>query len=192
MNYTFRLLPDRVSFLFGSIYAMKKKTGTADQGDLRWAPDTEYGQKLINRGKTIAFLKDLEVVHLKKYSFASLMKNDFLVPFSWAKMFVRFQGWRQLGKNKTGFAHAPKIQLLSVTIVPLLAFLAVIGHFIGAANTLSCILLLLWVLLNANFFLFLYKERGIVFLLAGTGITFIDQMVMALGIIAGFCSQLFI
>lgn len=191
MNYTFSLLPQRVTFIFGSIYAMRRKTGHTDQGDLRYAPDTEYGQKLIGQGRIIAFLKDLEVVHLKEYTFLSLIKNDFLVPFSWGKIFIRFQGWQQLGKNKTGFAHAPSKQLVGVIIAPLLGVLAAAGHFFPIANASALILLALWLTLNAGFFFFLLKERGILFLLAGVVITFIDQIVMALGITAGFCSELF-
>ncbi|MCG6537302.1 MAG: glycosyltransferase family 2 protein [Syntrophales bacterium LBB04] len=140
MNHTFNLLPQKVTFLFGSVYALRKKSEHPDQGNLRHTPDTEYGQKLFLQGKTIAFLKDLEVIHLKRYTLFSLIKNDFLVPFSWAKIFVRFKGWQQLGKNHTGFAHAPQRQLASVITAPLLACSLAARCFIASANILSCIL----------------------------------------------------
>ena len=191
MNYTFNLLPEKVAFLFGSVYAIKKKTTDASQGFLRYAPDTEHGQTLLGQRKTIAFLKNLEVVHLKKYTFFSLIKNDFWVPFSWARIFVRFRGWQQLGRNKTGFAHAPQRQLASIIITSILASFVIAGHFIAALNVLSCILLIIWLFLNTPFFLFLFKERGIRFLLSSIILTFIDQIIMAVGIIAGFYFQLF-
>ena len=190
MNYTFRLLPERVTFLFGSIYAMRRKVGHSDQGNLRHTPDTEYGQKLFCQDKTIAFLKNLEVVHLKKYTFCSLIKNDFLVPFSWGRIFIRFQGLRQLGYNKTGFAHASKIQLTSVILTFLLTCSTAAGLFIPVVNAIPIILLIIWFSLNTRFFLFLLSERGIIFFLTGILTTLIDQIIMAFGIITGFLVQL--
>jgi len=185
MNYIFNRLPDRVTFLFGSICAIRKHTGYPAENALRYTPDTEFGQQLFLQGKTIAFLKDLEVVHLKNYTVLSFIKNDFLVPYEWARIFVRSTGWRQLGRNKTGFAHAPNTQLASVAITPLIFLGTLASFFTPAGNIMLWFLFIFWLILNLQFFIFLFKERGIAFLLTSVYITFIDQFIMALGIITG-------
>ena len=189
MHYIFTLLPEKVTFLFGSICAIRKDLYLPNNTDLRYTPDTESGQQLFASGKTIAFLKDLEVTHLKRYTALTLLKNDFRIPFSWAKLFIRFNGWQQLGKNKTGFAHASQKQLASVMIVYPLICLAGAGFFFNPLNILPCFLLVIWLVLNTSFFRFLFRERGVVFLLASIGITFLDHLVMMIGIICGFLSE---
>jgi len=189
MHYNFTLLPEKVTFLFGSICAIRKDLYLPNTTDLRYTPDTESGQQLFSNGKTIAFLKDLEVTHLKKYTVITFLMNDFRIPFSWAKLFIRFNGWRQLGKNKTGFAHASQKQLASVMIVYPLVFSAGAGFFFHPLNILSCLLLVIWLILNTSFFRFLFSQRGVIFFLASIGITFIDHLVMMMGIICGFLSE---
>ena len=190
MNYIFNLLPDRVTFLFGSICALRKQAGCPGDNALRHTPDTEFGQRLFLGGKTIAFLKDLGVVHLKSYTPLSFFKNDFRVPFSWAKIFVRFAGWRQLGRNKTGFAHASRTQLASVVVTASVFFLAGASFFVPSAGIGLYFLSIFWLTLNIRFFVFLFRERGSAFLLTCVPVTFADQLVMAFGIVAGIYSEL--
>lgn len=192
MNYIFNRLPDQVTFLFGSIYAMRRHTHSPKENALRYTPDTEFGQKLFLQGKAIAFLRELGVIHLKNYTFLSFIKNDFMVPFSWAKIFVRFHGLQQLGRNRTGFAHAPRTQLASVVIAPLILFGAVASFLVLPAKIVLCFLSIFWLGLNVQFFGFLFRERGTVFLLNSVYITFIDQLIMALGIMTGLSSELFL
>jgi len=80
MNYVFNKLPERVTFLHGSICAIRRNFVPFGDPQIK-TDDAERGQKLYNSGKEIAFLNTLEVIHLKKYNFLSLFRNDFLVPF---------------------------------------------------------------------------------------------------------------
>lgn len=185
MNYIFGKLPNHVNFLYGSIHALKKDAVEIYQSDQNIGEDSERGQRLISMGKKIAFLKDLEVVHLKKYSFMSWVKNDFRVPYHWATIFIRFKGWKSLGKNKTGYLHSPKEQLASVVIGPLSALLFALSMLglipIGAPIALLAV----WGLLNASFIAFLWKEKGAWFGLRAVLATYFDHLVMATGIFFG-------
>ena len=71
MNFIFKKLPERVNFIYGSIHAIRRKDLVPYGTDIRKADDTALGQKLVHHRKKIAFLKDLEVIHHKKYGFSS-------------------------------------------------------------------------------------------------------------------------
>ncbi|HOW58718.1 MAG TPA: glycosyltransferase family 2 protein [Candidatus Omnitrophota bacterium] len=190
MHYIFEKLPEKVTFLYGSIYALRRACAVLSNLDSEKGEDTELGQTLFSSGREIAFLKDLEVVHLKKYSFFSFIKNDFLIPFSWALIFIKNKGWRQLFRNKTGFAHSPKEQILSVVLAPVCVVLSFVGLF--QQNLLwPCLnLYLAWIILNSGFIYFLVKEKNLLFGGLAFFVTFFDHLVMAAGIVCGLGSAL--
>ena len=186
MHYIFSKLPERVSFLYGSIYAVRRELAGLYDSEIPIADDTEFGQKLYEEGHSIAFLKDLEVTHIKRFSFLSWVKNDFTIPFDWARIFIKKKAWLQLGKNKTGFAHSPKEQLVSVMLAPLIVFLVIIGM----PSAVLIGLLLVWSVLNVRFIQFLAKEKGFWFGFRSVFVTFLDHLVMEAGIICGFLVEI--
>ena len=186
MNYVFNILPESVTFLYGSIHALRRQAAQPYSSDIKIADDTALGQKLVSLGKKIAFLKDLEVVHLKKYNLRSFIKNDFRIPFDWAKIFLKYKGWNELGRNKTRFAHSPKEQIISVTLAPII-FASMIAVFFGYPSfLLSVTLFLVWFFLNRGFLAFLGREKGFFFATLAIFVTFADNLIMALGIFCGF------
>ncbi|HTZ11997.1 MAG TPA: glycosyltransferase family 2 protein [Candidatus Margulisiibacteriota bacterium] len=189
MHYIFKKLPERANFLYGSIYALKREALETHDADIEIADDTALGQRLISYGKQIAFLNDLEVVHLKKYTFITFIRNDFRIPFDWAKIFLKYKGWKQLGRDKTGYAHSPKRQLLSVITAPIILILA-LGLLFGHAHLQVILLLFLcWLLLNYGFFIFLMREKGLFYSLFALPVTFLDNLIMAAGILCGALSM---
>jgi len=188
MHYIFRKLPEKVTFLYGSIYAIRDETAHIYASDIKIADDTALGQKLVSCGKKIAFLRDLEVIHLKKYTLLSFVKNDFQIPFDWAKIFLKYKGWKQLGRNKIGYAHSPKEQLVSVVLAPAIFLLFLVALFGYASIKLLLFPILVWAVLNFPFFMYLTKERGLIFGLLGFFVTFLDNIIMAIGILCGFAT----
>jgi glycosyltransferase involved in cell wall biosynthesis len=186
MHYIFSWLPRRVTFLYGSLFAFRRALIKAPVSDIRYAGDTLFGQQLWLEGRTIILDKSLEVEHLKQYDLPKLMRNDFEVPFYWAHIFLRYSGVRQLGKNGTGFAHASLRQLmgvgLSAVVLVLLPF-AIIWPMVLLYWFASCGM---WFVLNGGFLAFLFKERGAWFAARAALFTFLDQIVMLCGIMAGF------
>jgi glycosyltransferase involved in cell wall biosynthesis len=189
MNYIFNKLPGEVTFLFGSICAFRRQAFQAydiPEG----AEDTALGQRLYRSGKRIAFLKDLEVVHLKYYGLFSFIRNDFIIPFMWAKIFLLYGGIKQLGRKGTGFAHSPKGQLASVAIAPAIFMTGLACVSVHALVLPLTILILAWLILNNKFLLFLIREKGPVFGFLAIFVTFMDNIVMASGILCGFAANL--
>ncbi len=190
MNYIFSRLPERIEFLYGSISAMRKRSMMFYDSEIEITDDTALGQKLTAAGKKIAFLKDLEVIHLKQHTLGSWIKNDFRVPLDWAKIFVRFKGWKKLGKNKSGYMHSPKEQLASVMLTPVIFLLLLLGCFSSAFFLLIPGLGIIWFLLNLRFFSFLTKNRDLAFGAAAVPVTFFDYLVMTTGIVCGLLQSL--
>jgi len=185
MYYIFKKLPQRVNFLYGSIYAFKKYIFQDYNSNIKIADDTALGQYFVLKGRQIDFLKNLEVVHLKKYNIWSFIKNDFQIPFDWAKIFLKFKGWKQLGRFKTGYAHSPREQILSVISVSLIFLLTFFYHILNKPLLLILCLFLFWIFLNRLFFIFFLREKGLRFGFLAFFVTFIDNAVMATGIFFG-------
>lgn len=189
MYYVFSRLPERVSFLYGSIFAVRKQEGILNDYNFKRAEDTALGQYLFSIGKRIDFLKDLQVIHLKKHTFKSLIINDFRIPFYWAKIFLKYKGWHQMGKTGAVFSHAGGWQLVSIALAVFVILLCIGYIFALPVATLLGLLFLAWIIINLNFLKFAFKERGMDFLGKALVVTFLDNITMALGILCGFLSN---
>jgi len=184
MRYVFDQLPERVSFLYGSLFAVRREIARMYGSRVGTADDTDFGQTLAAQGHEIRFAKELEVVHLKRYSFWGWVKNDFQIACDWAMIFVQRRSWRRLWQGSHGFAHASRAQLLSVLLAPVIAGLCVV--WFGTAENFSgwfvCGLAGLWLWLNRKFFMFLSRcRRGRFSFLKAVPITFLDHLIMAAG-----------
>jgi len=189
MHHIFHKLPDFITFLHGSIFAIRNsmvnycesKNYYKEKGE-----DTAFGQRLIFEGKTIFFMREIKVVHMKKYDFRSLVKNDFLVPYYWTSLFLANKGWSQFSRPKTGYAHASRSQMLSVVLAPMISLLIASSILKPEIVLITILFGLLWLLLNARFIYFLTRERGLLFGWQSLLFTFLDNNCMALGICCGF------
>ena len=186
MNFIFSQLPEKITFLFGSIYAVRRKSLILHDSEYELAEDSAHGQRLVKRGKEIRFMRDLEAVHLKKYDLISLIKNDFRIPFNWAGILVKYRGWKRLFRGGTGYLHSPKGQLASVLIVFTMALLWILFSIVNLKTPILGLLFLLWVVVNARFFIFFYRAKRFSFTLISIVWTFLDQMIMVSGILCGF------
>lgn len=185
MNFTFNKVSSPISFLYGSIHALRKKDFQPYDESLAYTEDTDLGQKLSANGKKIFLLKHLLVTHLKQYGFISILKNDFRIPFYWARIFFKYSDPLDLFAQKR-FAHAGGSQISSVlvaTAVVLLLVVSVCSRFIPLMMLGFLFLLFIW--LNLDFLLFLFHKKGARFALRSIFFTLLDQNVMASGIVVG-------
>jgi len=192
MHFIFKDLNREITFLYGSINAVRREVIDLFEPDFSsYGEDTYYGMCLTSHQKRIYFMRNLEVVHLKKFDFAKFVKNDFFIPFFWARLVFKFGGWKQLGKKKSGFAHASKKQIACIILAPMIMFLAVIRLFIPFSGWVLAIPIFLWVVFVWRFIGFLFQERGLKFGTVGFLNTFFDHLVMFSGIVLGFANALF-
>lgn len=185
MHYIFSRLPDHVTFLYGSIHAIRAAAFLPYGDVVNITDDTALGQRLVSQGSKIGFSKSLEVIHLKKYSFGGFFRNDFLIPYDMGQVFIKFKGWRQLGKHNTGFVHSSPSQLLSILIIVALSVFSLLFYRVAWWRYTAAALLIAWSFLNYPFFRCLAKEKGWSFACRAVVITFVDHIVMAAGIASG-------
>ncbi len=188
MHYHFRKLPQKISFLYGSLYAVRTKSALSlgRNSCVAIADDTEFGQRLHAAGNKIVFCPELAVQHLKTYTCTSFFVNDFQIPHDWAQLFILYKGWQQLGRNSTGYLHASKEQILSLFVSNSAIFFMLLSLWKPWYVLFVIFATLLWYGLNARFFKYLVRERGIRFGLVAIMITAIDHAIMNCGIIYGF------
>ena len=179
MNYILNKCPRYIDFIYGSIYAIKKEYFQGCWSLGRFGEDTDLGMRISRQNLKILLNKDIEVVHLKEYSFISLLRNDFIIPYYWAKIFIRQHGWVSLVKKKR-FSHARASQIVSILLVGLILPLLYVSPLI------SSVLFILFLVLNLRFFIFIYQQRGGFFALRSVFLTWLDMLIMLSGIICGF------
>jgi glycosyltransferase involved in cell wall biosynthesis len=180
MHYIYRKCNRYVNFIYSSIAAILKSNFLKFNEELKMGEDTELGQRYAREGKRIFLNTALEVSHLKKYNLITLIKNDFLIPFWWVKTFLLYGGLNQLMRQRR-FAHSRLNQILAI----LISYMLTISPFFMDYRW-SLILSIVFLILLNDFFIFLYRSKGLIFLIKAILFTYIDALVMGAGIIAGF------
>lgn len=190
MNFVFLRMPDYVDFLFSSLYAVRRRSYLGFAKIKLKADDTELGQRCREKGERILFHRGLKVIHLKKYSFLSFIRNDFIIPRDWAIIFLRHKGFWQVISQKR-FAHARLNQIIGICISPLVILFFWGGSIWHPAVSVALFLLATFLLLHRDFLIFLYKKRGLSFLFTAIVITYLDSLIMGVGILVGVFSYCF-
>ncbi len=118
--------------------------------------DIEFGSRLVAAGRRIQLRPDIEVKHLKRWTFWQIVRTD---------VFDRGIPWAELILRNRSMPNDLNLQLhqrLSVILVYALLGLSITGHFVywGIAALLSV------VALNFQFYSFLAHRRGVPFALA--------------------------
>ena len=189
MNYRFKKMPDNIDFLFTSFTAFRRDTVVTFKDTIK-PKGTETGQRIAKeQGHPIFFNRTLEVVHLKRYNFWSILYNDFIVSYGWAKIFWRFAGIRDIA-TKGRFAHSTNDQIASVIVAFLSAAGLLAAAFIPPFVMVPVVGFFVFLLLNYGFIRFLIAEKGYVYALKATLFTLFDNVVMGTAIGCGFVAVL--
>ncbi len=187
MHYYFGLLPKEVNFLYGSFFAIRKTAykKIPHSSQVKIADDTSLGQALIYENFTIHLNKNLMVNHLKRFTLWSLIKNDFTISSDWAYLFIQYSGWTQLFKKNTGYAHASKGQIASITLIGAVVFLPLLFAYSKTlAIGVSMFIGLLLVCINRTFFAYL-SSQPLLFFIKAISWTILDYGIMLCGISHG-------
>ncbi|MBI3312626.1 MAG: glycosyltransferase [Candidatus Omnitrophica bacterium] len=184
MNYIFKKQPAQSHFLYGSLWAIRKKDliyfepVSAPFGSL--VSDTEMGMRLAAQGKNIFLDYDLEIEHFKRYDFFKLLRNDFVIPFMFAQIFFVYAKSSQIASKKS-FSHARAGQVF-VSLLALLGFFSFLMGWIAVSLALFLMVEIYW----GAFLKILTKNRGFLFACKAAVFIPLDAAVMFLGMVAGF------
>jgi glycosyltransferase involved in cell wall biosynthesis len=186
MNYTYARFAGRkrIGLFYTSVAAIRRERflelGGFDENyhGASIAEDTEFGQRAWALGAGIQLDPDLRVVHLKKYSLAGVLREDFRRAAALTRM--RIRKWKQ-----PFFTSVPVSYQLAVPLV----------YLIGAALVLAALFQnLAWVilafaaafafyLLNVRFITFLARLRDFRFAAQSCVFLPVDSFVVGLGML---------
>jgi len=128
MVYIFSRQPRDAHFLYGSFWAVRARDMVSFDpisdpfGSI--VADTEAGLCLKREGKRLLLDHQLQVRHLKEYSFKTLMQNDFVIPFMFSRLFFRYHleiPWRA----RKSFSHVEMGQVFSLVLIVAAVILSV-------------------------------------------------------------------
>ena len=132
------------------------KTGGFDE-EFTCIEDIELGYRLRSAGYKIRLLKHIQVKHLKRWNFLSLLKTDF---------FCRALPWTDLILNAGSFPDEPSVNRsgrLSVILSYLIPLLLCAALWYRWLLIPAVLLIFGLIALNLDLFCFFYNKRGLLF-----------------------------
>jgi hypothetical protein len=119
--------------------------------------DIELGYRLRQAGHRILLDKSLQVTHLKKWTFSSVIRTDiFRRALPWAHLILE-------SRQSPNDLNLKLAQRLSGLIVMLACLLALLGAFRSELLVVSGVAFLSVVALNRELYAFFWKQRGLRF-----------------------------
>jgi glycosyltransferase involved in cell wall biosynthesis len=187
MNAIFSRPEVEVDFLYGGIFAVKRGKYLQMTEERVLGEDIELGRRMRRKGLTIHLLKELEVVHRKKYTFRSLIRNDFRVPFFLARMFWSQRAYPSMFRDRR-FSHTSGRQIIATAISPLLPLGLGLIFFHRLSWVFTALTFACFFYLNRDILQLYRREQGLRFAVTGALFFCFDAVVMMSGLICGSLS----
>ena len=147
--------------------------------------DIEMGCGLKRMGYRILLYKDLQVKHLKKYSFFSLLKSD---------LFDRAIPWTTMMLTNKQFTSdlnlKPKHKFSALTFILVIFSIFMTVKSIWFASVIP-VLLAIFFIMNYDFYRFFLNKKGRVFTLKVIPLHFLYYLYSTLGFFMGYCNYLY-
>lgn len=191
MHYIFSKQPRQNAFLYGSLWAIRRDDLiffdpiSEPFGSL--VSDSEMGLRLSKQGRTLILDHTLEVQHLKVYSFLKLLKNDFIIPFLFAGMFLSY--FRHFRPENRRFSHASLEQTAATALAFASPCVLALAILLRSPLWVWGLPLAGWTLFYFHWFPFLNRvrgHRGFLFVLQTVLFLPLDAAVMFCGMLSGF------
>ncbi len=193
--HNYSMLSDKIDIIYSTMFAIRK-TVFFDVGKFNekfksaGIEDTELGNRLYNKGYVIKLLKDSGIIHCKKHSFRSLMKNDFLRTRKRIKFVLRGNQIKNIFIKKR-FISTPINQIYSsILIFPILLTL-IIAFIKPFTSFFLLFLLFLFYFLNKSYINFMRKRHGMFLSIKIYMLLLIDMFIVNLGVFFGSLDYVF-
>lgn len=153
--------------------------------NVRFLEDIELGYRLHRAGHSILLKKNVQLTHHKHYSFRDLIRSDVM---------GRAKPWTKLMMEYGIFRNDLNTRFENIFSIPV-AYLVLVSLVISFARSYGFIFLLLiilvFVILNSRFLVFVMLEKNGWFMLKSLGVLWFGYLYSGVGVILGLCSFLF-
>ena len=189
IRYSYIKSPPAIDWLFGAISGIRRETfmrlGGFDTGLLaaHGNDDLELGKRFAKANLRIVLDMDTEVEHLKHYTLASFIRNEYHRSAGFAELATRLG--ETGGALRKGFVNVyPAFVLSTVYIVLLLAAgIASAAGYVPPAWMLPAVGI--YFLLNIRFLNYLEQVRGLFAMIVMTPFLVIDHLTCFVGSVVG-------
>ncbi|MBU1912648.1 MAG: glycosyltransferase [Candidatus Omnitrophica bacterium] len=181
-------------YCHAAVYAIRKDVfGKLSGFDTNYArasvEDLEFGRRVFSSGYKANVLDTLTVVHDKKLTFATLLKNDFIRSADRMEFVLNLAAIQNIVRNRR-FDHHNIEQLLAIFIIPFFWASIVLSLVSTYFFLLVLLFLPIFIFLNQGYLLFLFEQKGFWFYLKSIGFYIIDLNVIFTGLLAGLFANL--
>jgi len=152
--------------------------------------DEEFGIQLTRKGYKILYDNNLQVKHMKKFTFYSLIKQDFTTGFDRIKSMLRKK--RLFDKRELKGSHSSFLLLISIPLSTLILLNFILLLFVHQSLLILMLIVLLGIfsLSNFDYFHFLKNTKNLIFLIYAFIFSLINNSIIQLGITLGFIDYL--
>lgn len=194
MHYAFYMLPERVYLLVGGSTAIRKsvfdKYGGFDENYFYpYGEDHDLGVRIGFEHK-IYRCREYMPEHIKHYTWKKVLKCDFDRAVAFIRLILRK---RFITKEKLYLSEAAArgYHSISILLTALICIFAVIGIIKPVSAGIASLIYISLLLVNIKFLSFLFKQKGLLYLIKSCLFIFIDLISIGLGFTFGFLSFLF-
>ena len=193
IHYTYSIMPPDINIANSSCLAIRKeafnKIGGFDENITGYSSeDWDLGQKMASAGYTVYLDKSLQIIHMKNFCLSNILKTDAIKACSQVKMLMRSRKRKKkiMSVKRVGsipwyiFASAPLVFLILASLIISLSTMSMVPVYLLIAFIAA------YLVVNSSFFLFLWREKGLVFFLQSIGIYYLNIWSMIFGGIKGF------
>jgi glycosyltransferase involved in cell wall biosynthesis len=189
VRYSYLKSPPSIDWLFGAISGIRKdsfdRLGGFDVSlaNKQGTEDIELGKRFSRAKMNVVLDIDIEVEHLKNYTFRSFVRNEFTRSVGFAELATKLGETAQsVGR---GFANVyPSFvlsTLVSILLLGTLVLTSVEFFPVWSAAAVGG----LYILLNIRFLNYLEQVRGLFAMMAMVPILFVDHVVCLAGSVVG-------
>jgi len=185
IRYSYLKSDPKIDWIFGAIAAVRRDVfwhvGGFD-GTLiakHGIDDLELGKRMTSSEYRILLNTEVEVEHLKRHTFVSLLKND----FARSRWFVQLAGRLEqiTGSFHKGFVNVYPIFIFSTVISWPILITGISGFWYTPLWWMFLFFSAIYLGLNISFLHFFSKQRGPIEMIKVIGMMFVDHLVCALG-----------
>ncbi len=189
VRYSYLKSPPSIDWLFGAISGIKRRAFEKLGGfnvellARHGHDDIELGKRFARENLNITLNMDIEVEHLKNYTLASFVKNEFHRSAGFAELAV----WtgEAAGSVKRGFVNVYPMFVLS-TLFSLIVLFLLVGGILGwISYAYIAVAVGFYLLMNIRFLNYLEQVRGLFAMIVMIPFLFIDHLVCFVGSVAG-------
>ncbi len=166
------------SFCFVKKQCLQKVKGFEERIIRPYADDITLGWKLLNQNHKFFLLREVETIHYKKFSLLKLLTNFYFHGFYSGKwLFIYYLE----KKSKKLLAPFRKKALVGIMLV-------LGGVILVNQGPLLLLLLLFFIILNLDFFHFIKKENGVIFMIKSIFISIFQYLIYSISMVLGVLS----